>query len=56
MESGEQKLLLTKVASFQLVDVANGKTLINLVFESEKGKSLSETAKGVVDILKQNVE
>jgi|GEM_PF-3571581 len=56
IESGEQRALLIKVASFQLVDVASGKTLINVLFESEKGKSFSETAKGFVDILRQNME
>lgn len=56
IESGEQRSLLTKVASFQLMDIASGKTMINVLFESEKGNSLSETAKGFVDILMQNVE
>ncbi len=56
IESGEHRSLLTKVASFQLIDVAKGKTLINVLFESDKGISLSETAKGFVDILRQNVE
>lgn len=56
IESGEQRSLLTKVASFQLVDVASGKTMINVLFESEKGNSLSETAKRFADILKQNME
>lgn len=56
IESGDQKSLLIKIASFQLVDVANGKTLINVLIESEKGRSFSETAKGFVEILKQNTE
>ena len=56
IESGEQKALLIKVASFQLVDVASGKTLINVLFEAEKGRPLSETAKGFVDIVKRNVD
>lgn len=56
VESTEEKLALARIASFQLVDVANGKTLINVLIESEKGKSISETAKGFVDILKQNMK
>lgn len=56
IESGDQKSLLVKIASFQLVDVANGKTLINVLIESEKGRSFSEIAKGFVEILKQNTE
>lgn len=56
VESLEQRSLLTKVASFQLVDVANGRTLISVLFESEKGSSLSEIAKAFTDILRQNME
>lgn len=56
IESGEEKLLLVKVASFQLVEVTSGKTLINVLFESEKGKSLSETAKEFVDVLRRSIE
>jgi len=56
IESGEQKSLIVKVASFQLVDVTSGKTLVNVLVESEKGNSLSETAKGFADVLRQNLE
>jgi len=51
IEFGEQSSLLIKVASFQLLDVASGKVLINVLFESEKGKSFSEIAKRFVKIL-----
>jgi hypothetical protein len=53
IESGEQRSLLTKVASFQLVDVASGKTIMSIVFEPEKGESFSKIGKGFVDVLKQ---
>lgn len=56
MESTEEKLALVKLASFQLVDVSSGKTLISILFEPEKGKSSSDIAKGFVDILRQNME
>lgn len=56
IESGEQSSLLVQVASFQLVDIGSGKTLINVLLESEKGNSLSETAKRFADILRQNRE
>ena len=56
MESGEQKSIVVKIASFQLVDVASEKTLLSFLSEPEKGKSLLEMVKGFVDILKQNVE
>ncbi len=52
--SGEQQSLLIKIASFQLVDVENGITLINVLFESEKGQSFSEVSRTFVEILKQN--
>ncbi len=54
IESTEQTLLV-KIASFQLVAVSTEKTLVSILFEFEKGKSFSETAKGFVDILKQNM-
>ncbi len=55
-ESGEEKLGLVRIASFQLVDVSTGKTLINIFFESEKGKSFSEIANRFVVTLKQSME
>ena len=54
IESTEQTLLV-KIASFQLVAVSTEKTLVSILFEFEKGRSFSETAKGFVDILKQNM-
>jgi hypothetical protein len=48
--------LLVKIASFQVVEVINEKTTINLLFETENGILLSETAMRLVDTLKQNVE
>jgi hypothetical protein len=38
------------------VDIGSGKTLLNVLLESEKGNSLSETAKRFADILRQNRE
>lgn len=55
MESGEQQSLLVKIASFQMVDIATGETLISALFEPEKGKSFSEVTKSFVEILKQNM-
>lgn len=55
IEPDEQKSLTLKIGSFQLIDVAGEKTLINAVFEPVKGKSLSDTAKEFADILRQNM-
>lgn len=55
IESEEQKSLIVRIGSFQLVDVAGEKTLINVLFEPEKGKSLSETAKDFVEIVRQSM-
>ncbi|OQX52258.1 MAG: hypothetical protein B5M53_09085 [Candidatus Cloacimonas sp. 4484_209] len=55
IESSKDKLVLVRIASFQLVDVLSGKTLINILFESEKGKPFSEIANGFVAVLKQNM-
>jgi len=56
IESGEEKSLLIKIASFQFVDVASGKTLLSILFESERGRSFSETAQSFVEIIKQSME
>lgn len=53
--SGEQQSLFVKVASFQLVDVERGRTLLALLFEFEKGKSFSEVASTFVEILRQSM-
>lgn len=55
VKSVEQKSLLVKIASFQLLDVAGEETLVRFLSESEKGKSFSEVTGEFVDILKQNV-
>jgi len=52
--SDDQQSLLVKMASFQLVEVKSGKTLISVLFELEKGKSFSNITKKFVDILQQN--
>ena len=54
IEPNEGKLPSVKIASFQLIAVEDGKTLITLLFESENGKSFSDIAKLFVDILKNN--
>lgn len=56
VESTEQKPLLVKIASFQLVDIASEKTLVNLLYESEKGESVSDITKDFINILKQHTE
>lgn len=56
IESVEQKSLLVKIASFQLMDVAGEKALIRFLSEPEKGKSFSEITKVFVNILKQNMK
>lgn len=56
IESVEQKSLLVKIASFQLMDVAGEKTLIRFLSEAEKGMSFSGITKEFVDILKQNMK
>jgi len=55
IESQEQKSLVVKIGSIQLVDVLTEKTLINVLFEPEKGQSVSETAREFVEIVKQNM-
>lgn len=55
IESQKEKLFSVSIASFQLVDVLNGKTLINIFFESKEGISFTKIAKKVVAILKQNI-
>jgi len=55
VESDEQKSLVLKMGSFQLVDVPGERTLIHVLFEPEKGRSLSETARGFVEIVKQSM-
>jgi len=55
IESGDQKSVVVRIASFQLIDVVSGKTLISSLFEFEKGRSLTEIAKLFVDIVTQNM-
>lgn len=56
IESVEQKSLLVRIASFQLVDVAGEKTMIRFLSEPENGHSLSEITRQFVEILKQNMK
>ena len=56
MEATEQTSLLVKIASFQLVDIASEKTLVNLLYESEKGQGISVLTEHFVNILKQQTE
>lgn len=55
VEFGENKPLLVKIASFQLLDVKNEKALISFLSEPEKGKRFSEITKDFVDVVKQNM-
>jgi hypothetical protein len=43
------------MGSFQLVDALAEKTLINVLFEPDKGKSLSGTAREFVEIIRQSM-
>lgn len=56
IESAEQKSLLVKIASFQLLDVTSEKALIRFLSEPEKGKSFSEITGEFVGILKRNMK
>jgi len=56
VEFGENKPLLVKIASFQLLDVKNEKALISFLSEPEKGKRFSEITKDFVDVIKQNMK
>jgi len=56
VESAEQKALLVRIASFQLLDVAREETLISVLSEPEKGQSFSQITRDFVDILKQNMK
>lgn len=56
VESVDEKSLLVKIASFQLLDVAAEKTLISFLSEPEMGKSFSEITKDFVDVIKQNMK
>ena len=56
IESGKEKSLLIKVASFQLMDVTSGNNLLSILFESEKGKSFSEIAKSFIQVIKQSTD
>ena len=56
IESVEQKSLLVRIASFQLLDVAGEKALVRFLSEPERGKSFSKITKEFVDILKQNMK
>lgn len=55
VESDEQKALVLKMGSFQLVDAFAEKTLINVLFEPAKGQSFSDTAQEFVEIVKQSM-
>jgi len=56
IESNKKGLFSVSIASFQLVDVLSGKTLINIFFESKERISFSKIAMKVVAILKRNIE
>jgi len=56
VDSVEEKSLLVKIASFQLLDVSGEKTLVSYLSEPDKGKRFSEITKDFVDIIKQNMK
>ena len=55
VEPGEQKSFSVKIASFQLIDASTEKSLLNLLFEFDKGKSLTEVSRVFIDTVKQNM-
>lgn len=56
VENDKENSFLIKIASFQLVDVASGKNLLSILFESEKGESFSKISNDFVNVLKQSSE
>lgn len=56
IESTEEKLGLVRIASFQLIEVSSGKTLLSILLQSEKGSTFTDTGKSFINILKQNRE
>ncbi len=51
----EKQTIQVKIASFQLIDVESGKTLMNILFEFETTKSCLGIAEFFITILKQNM-
>ncbi len=49
-----EKLLLVRIASFQILEIKTEDLLLSVLFEGEKGRSFSETAKRFVDILNES--
>jgi len=54
VEFVEDKPLMVKIASFQLLDVKNEKALVSFLSEPEKGKRFSDITKDFVDVIRQN--
>jgi hypothetical protein len=53
VELAQDRPLLVKVASFQLIEVINEKTLIGFLSEPEKGKSFSEMSGELTDLVRR---
>jgi hypothetical protein len=51
-EYGEQKSTLIRLASLQLVDVGSGQALVSVLFEPEKGETISEVTRKFAGLLK----
>lgn len=56
VEFAQDRPLLVKVASFQLIEVVNEKTLIGFLSEPEKGKSFSEMSGEFTDLVRQSAK
>jgi len=56
VELAQDRPLLVKVASFQLIEVVSEKTLIGFLSEPEKGKSFSEMSGEFTDLVSQNAK
>jgi hypothetical protein len=58
IEADEDKSILIKIASFQLVDVITGKNQLSLLFEFDptKGESFSKIAQKLVEIIKTSIK
>lgn len=55
-KSGMVDSILVQVASFQMIDVGSGKTLLGILFEAEKGAALSEISRNLNNIIEKKME
>jgi hypothetical protein len=55
IDSVEQKPLVVKIACFQLVEVSAERTLVNALFETDKGDSMAQTSRAFVQIVRPDL-